>query len=109
MNLNQKTNHTVTIENCLIAMEQFAELREHQEGWISVKDKLPEVAQFCLVTTNELQPLTDKLLNEQYKMEVKIIYYFKERNVTGWQNDWTGKQSDVKFWMPLPKPPLSQK
>lgn len=73
--------------------------------WISVNKRLPETAQYCLVCVNELQSHTDEFGNDQYKDEVKIIYYFKERNVTGWQNDWTGKPSKVKFWMPLPEPP----
>jgi hypothetical protein len=70
-----------------------------------VKEKLPETAGFYLVVTDELQPHTDEFMNEQFKSEVKIIFYFKEPNVTGWQKDWTGKPSNVKYWMPLPPIP----
>ena len=72
-----------------------------------IKEKLPETAGFYLVVANELQPHTDEFMNEQFKDEVKIIFYFKERNVTGWQKDWTGKPSNVKYWMPLPAIPSS--
>lgn len=76
--------------------------------WINVKERLPEKASFCLVVVNELQPYTDKYMNEQFKDEVKIIYYFKERATTGWQNDWRGRPSNVKYWMPVPPKPEQQ-
>ncbi len=75
--------------------------------WVSVINQVPEIAGYYLVVVNEKQPHTDKFLNEQYQDEVKIIYYFKERNVTGWQKDWTGKHSDVKYWMPVPQIPCA--
>jgi len=73
--------------------------------WIRVQDKLPEEAMFCLVSRSVLSAYTDENLNNQYELEVCIIYYFKERNVTGWEKDWTNKPSSVQFWMPLPSPP----
>jgi hypothetical protein len=66
------------------------------------KTGLPNKAGFYLMARNVLQPHTNENHNNVYKDEIEIIFYFKERNVTGWQKDWTAKPSNVKYWMPLP-------
>ena len=77
----------------------------NEKLWINPLKKLPDNPDFYLVAANTLQSHTDKNHNEVYKIEVRIIFYFKEPNVTGWQKDWTGKPSDVKGWMQIPAPP----
>ena len=72
-----------------------------------IKYHLPIKAGFYLVVRNVCQCHTDKYQNEVYKDEIKIIFYFKERNVTGWEKDWTGKPSNIKYWMPLPNIPAN--
>ncbi len=73
--------------------------------WINIKDELPEKAGFYLTVVNELSPFEDNFMSPIYEDLIKIIYFFKERNVTGWQKDWTKKPSNVKYWMPLPSSP----
>ncbi len=71
--------------------------------WIN--NKLPKKAGYYLVVKSVVQVHTDDNFNPVYKDEIEIIFYFKERNVTGWQKDWTGEPSNVKYWMHLPKIP----
>lgn len=71
-----------------------------------VVDRFPETAGFYLVTRKVLDTHTDEFLNDRYIDEVVIIFYFKERNVTGWEKDWTNKPSNVIGWMPLPNKPV---
>lgn len=90
------------------AITEYAQAyHEDKTRWIKVEERLPENPMFCLVWKKVLSPYTDKQMNDVFEFKLETIYYFKERNYTGWQNDWTGKPSDVTHWQPLPTPPTN--
>lgn len=86
------------------AMEAYSS----QSKWISVEERLPEESGYYLV----FRKVENTHVNDQHKAmysnERCIIFYFKERNVTGWQKDWTGNPSFVTHWLPLPSAPREE-
>jgi hypothetical protein len=83
--------------------QQLSEAGESK--WIDVKNNLPEVAGFYWVNRIVVDTHTDDHGNAQFINEQEKIFYFKERNVTGWEKDWTGNPSNVTHWQPLPSAP----
>jgi hypothetical protein len=86
-------------------LSQFQQAEPAKDEWISVKTRLPEEAGFYLVSASELDPIEKVFGTPSYTNKTKIIFYFNERNVIGWQKDWTGEPHNVTHWMPLPKAP----
>jgi hypothetical protein len=76
-----------------------------ESKWIDVKNNLPEVAGFYWVNRIVVDTHTDDHGNAQFINEQEKIFYFKERNVTGWEKDWTANPSNVTHWQPLPSAP----
>lgn len=81
-------------------------MEKENNGWISVKDKLPDIgemvlvydAKYGLITTSELTQYT--LKNGGVKKafrDYSYIEYF-DHNSEPWL-------VDVTYWQPLPKPP----
>jgi len=61
--------------------------------WISVEDKLPE---------------SEKEVIFYHNKEYHIGYYIERifgRNDRAWFSNYEGINYNIKFWMPLPKPP----
>ena len=68
---------------------KIAEL-EAQTQWININDKQPDDEQNVLVVEN------GEVFHVVYDADTKIFYDWVEEYM---------KFKDVKFWMPLPKPP----
>lgn len=74
--------------------------RAEQGGWISVKDRLPELEQFVLIY--------DENHKDKLKFGVAIFTGWEIENPTAWRN-WVvyGNYTPefVTHWQPLPQPP----
>lgn len=65
-----------------------------ENKWISVKDRLPEDDQYCLVVCSEL--------TRNYKAVI-ARYYLDEDGF--YREDGDGSVKEPTHWMPLPDPP----
>jgi len=72
-------------------------------GWISVKDGLPQDNRFVLVCNDD-----GRMMIAQYVGESIWQWQYKYTNydVDVWYDE---EQGPVRWWMPLPEPPKKQK
>ncbi len=76
--------------------------------WISVKDRLPEPYEYCLVFAkrgvNE-EPSTISIAR-QYKGIWEMLNYSNESNAVACGDlTWFMREDEITHWMPFPKPP----
>jgi hypothetical protein len=72
-------------------------------GWISVKDGLPEDNRFVLVCNDDGHMMIAQYVGESiWQWQYKYTNY----DVDVWDDE---EQGPVRWWMPLPEPPKEQK
>ncbi len=72
-------------------------------GWISVKDGLPEDNRFVLVCNDDGHMMIAQYVGESiWQWQYKYTNY----DVDVWDDE---EQGPVCWWMPLPEPPKEQK
>lgn len=77
---------------------------EHGEGWISVKDRLPNNHQHCLIWLDGAALPCIGTLNRRHAHSLgsELIYYFALGNAAG-----DRQLDEVTHWMPLPSEPFA--
>jgi hypothetical protein len=72
-------------------------------GWISVKDGLPEDNRFVIVCNDDGHMMIAQYVGESiWQWQYKYTNY----DVDVWDDE---EQGHVRWWMPLPEPPKEQK
>lgn len=79
----------ISTEKYETLMDEIAHLRSKQPKWISVKDRLPNIAQPVLAYSGE-------------ELGIGFAYLYSD-------GKWYGDCGDVTHWMPLPEPPKMEK
>lgn len=82
-------------------------LRELEDDWISVDERLPEAGQNVIIiqspkTTATKDPLFARFDGSEFRPPDPSIYFANgEIGISKW--------SDIIYWMPLPQPPKTEK
>ena len=85
--------------------------RDHNAGWISVNDRLPEQdgEYLCASTYSAINQVLLRIRSFSKKLSDVSEYYLGDKNHAGWYSydSEYGYYSDdnVTHWMPLPEPP----
>lgn len=92
------------------AMDQLADVDKvmnssnNSNGWISVKERLPEEGEEVLVFGQYLNDIPKVLgVRSRYKGDQDWKYTWEG------SDEWVYRENDVTHWMPLPKPPKEEK
>lgn len=91
-----KSRMCMTADELLETIEEFEEEAEPDNGWISVKDRLPPYGERVLV------------VNETYEAERGYTKYNCGITIRDPHLDFTFWGHKVTHWQPLPKPPKGE-
>lgn len=76
-----------------------------ESNWISVKERMPEVGQDCMVTQDPKTTATRKPLFSTFE-ERHGVGSFRSYHQSGQLNAFSiGYWADIIYWMPIPEPP----
>lgn len=83
-----------------LRVEQLVEhiLREKEQQWVSVKDRMPKDGIFVLVCNDDGHMMLAKWESEAVRWEYKYMNY----DWDVWDEE---EQGPICYWMPLPEPP----
>lgn len=97
-------NSPEKLDSCehILDMKQMVDVNfsNNSNGWISVKDRLPEIAERVLVL------VVDEIHISSLEQETSEYEYCQNDLITFWDGDWDWP--DVTHWMVLPKPPKDE-
>jgi len=79
----------------------IALLKAQEQGWISVKDRLPDSNRFVLVCNDDAHMMIAQYIEETAQWQYKYINY----DVDIWDDE---EQGPVCWWAELPEPPKEE-
>lgn len=82
----------------LMLKDALSLLKAQEQGWISVKDRLPDSNRFVLVCNDDGHMMIAQYIEETAQWQYKYINY----DVDIWDDE---EQGPVCYWAYLPEPP----